>query len=252
MVLAAVARATARAPAWRAVALRPFRPPICSTAPVQTATRTAAAVGLHSALAQAARQPGNILDDVVQRLSPIEKEVQSAIGKRVAASLTHASSYSALCFYLQALARALYASTEPAAAEADPAAAAFQRADVNQDGFLSKHEFRQWFTNTVAANPPVATPAAAATPPTRRQLALVMLRNGVPFIGFGFLDNAGMIVFGEYIDQTLGVALSLSTMASAGLGNAVADVAGISFGRFIEAFAVRMGLPDPQVRAQAT
>jgi len=78
-----------------------------------------------------------------------------------------------------------------------------------------------------------------------------MLRNGVPFIGFGFLDNAGMIVFGEYIDQTLGVALSLSTMASAGLGNAVADVAGISFGRFIEAFAVRMGLPDPQVRAHA-
>ena len=42
----------------------------------------------------------------------------------------------------------------------------------------------------------------------------------IPFIGFGFLDNALMIIAGDYIDTTIGVTLGISTMAAAGFGMA--------------------------------
>ncbi|VDP92384.1 unnamed protein product [Echinostoma caproni] len=53
---------------------------------------------------------------------------------------------------------------------------------------------------------------------------LVYIANGLPFIGFGFLDNAIMIVAGEYIDLTFASLFGLSTMAAAGLGNLVSDI----------------------------
>ena len=67
-------------------------------------------------------------------------------------------------------------------------------------------------------------------------------------MGFGFLDNVIMIVAGEYIDHTLGkskkprllqfsstgVALSISTMAAAALGNLISDVAGVGLAHYVE------------------
>jgi hypothetical protein len=50
--------------------------------------------------------------------------------------------------------------------------------------------------------------------------------NALPFVGFGILDNMIMILAGEYIDQSLGAMLSISTMAAAALGNIISDVAG--------------------------
>ncbi|MFB1004520.1 MAG: hypothetical protein QMC70_10350, partial [Bacteroidia bacterium] len=47
----------------------------------------------------------------------------------------------------------------------------------------------------------------------------------VPLIGFGFLDNCIMIVAGDAIDNGVGRALRISTMAAAGLGNLISDVA---------------------------
>lgn len=38
---------------------------------------------------------------------------------------------------------------------------------------------------------------------------MVMVASGVPFIGFGFMDNMIMIVAGESIEQNLGLMLSL-------------------------------------------
>lgn len=46
------------------------------------------------------------------------------------------------------------------------------------------------------------------------------------------------LVAGEEIDATLGVKLGFSTLASAGLGNLVSDVAGIGFADQLE---VRLG-----------
>ena len=47
---------------------------------------------------------------------------------------------------------------------------------------------------------------------------LVFANNAIPFVGFGIIDNAVMIMAGDYIDCTIGVALGISTMAAAGLG----------------------------------
>ncbi|KAG5183193.1 hypothetical protein JKP88DRAFT_317526 [Tribonema minus] len=86
-----------------------------------------------------------------------------------------------------------------------------------------------------------------------RALALrrVALRSGVPFVAFGIMDNAIMIIAGEYIDLTLGVTLGISTMAAAALGNLVSDLAGVGLGGVVEGWAAKIGLPDPGLsRAQ--
>ncbi|CAF4344185.1 unnamed protein product, partial [Adineta steineri] len=61
------------------------------------------------------------------------------------------------------------------------------------------------------------------------QLFVVFLETGLPYIGFGFVDNFVMLVAGETIETFFGAALCLSTMAAAGLGNAVSDVIGIGY-----------------------
>ena len=46
--------------------------------------------------------------------------------------------------------------------------------------------------------------------PSSRECRICFVHNAVPFIGFGFLDNVVMIVAGDYIDSTLGVAFNIS------------------------------------------
>ncbi|KAG2450071.1 hypothetical protein HYH02_000175 [Chlamydomonas schloesseri] len=74
----------------------------------------------------------------------------------------------------------------------------------------------------------------AKVPPSSAALRMVFLASAIPFVGFGFLDNAIMLVAGEEIDNVFGVKLGLSTLASAGLGNAVADVIGVGAAKYIE------------------
>lgn len=97
----------------------------------------------------------------------------------------------------------------------------------------------QVMTSQTKDGPPVA--------PTRRQLLYYSIRNGVPFVGFGFLDNSIMIIAGEYIDENLGVSLGISTMAAAGIGNWISDIAGLGAGGLVEASAAKLGLPDPKI-----
>nr|XP_039274645.1 transmembrane protein 65-like [Styela clava] len=80
---------------------------------------------------------------------------------------------------------------------------------------------------------------------TKRQLYLVFVHNCIPFIGFGFLDNAIMILAGEYIDLTIGVTLGISTMAAAALGNTISDIAGIGLAGYVESLFYKLGLPVP-------
>lgn len=89
--------------------------------------------------------------------------------------------------------------------------------------------------------------------PSRRDLKLVALNVGVPFIGFGIMDNALLIVAGDAIDASVGVALNISTMCAAALGNIVSDLAGVMFGTVIEDFCAKIGLPTPKItEAQRT
>ena len=54
--------------------------------------------------------------------------------------------------------------------------------------------------------------AASASLPSNVILA-TFVAQAIPFIGFGFMDNAIMICAGEYIEMHLGAAFALSTMA---------------------------------------
>ena len=89
------------------------------------------------------------------------------------------------------------------------------------------------------------TSAAPLGRPTTRQLLHLALHQSLPFVGFGFLDNLIMILAGEYIDHHIGVALGISTMAAAALGNAISDAFGIGSAFYVESLAERAGVTPP-------
>lgn len=83
--------------------------------------------------------------------------------------------------------------------------------------------------------------------PTSAQLRMLGLASGLPFVGFGFLDNFLMILFGDWIDSTLCVAFSFSTMAAAAIGNTFSDVIGIFAGGFVENWAIKCGIEEREM-----
>ncbi|XP_026502136.1 transmembrane protein 65 [Terrapene carolina triunguis] len=86
-------------------------------------------------------------------------------------------------------------------------------------------------------------PARPVSGPTR----YVFFHNAIPFVGFGFLDNAIMIAAGTQIELSIGVVLGITTMAAAALGNLVSDLAGLGLAGYVEALASRMGLSIPDL-----
>jgi len=50
--------------------------------------------------------------------------------------------------------------------------------------------------------------------PTRHQLFLTGLHAAIPFVGFGFLDNLLMIVWGDAIDHFFGGTFGISIMVN--------------------------------------
>uniref|UniRef100_A0A1I8HPG2 Transmembrane protein 65 n=1 Tax=Macrostomum lignano TaxID=282301 RepID=A0A1I8HPG2_9PLAT len=78
----------------------------------------------------------------------------------------------------------------------------------------------------------------------------VFTLSAIPFVGFGFFDNAIMIVAGEYIDLTLGAAFCISTLAAAALGNWVSDLAGLSLASWVEGMTSRLGFETPRLTPQ--
>ncbi|CAO2602225.1 Transmembrane protein 65, partial [Lemmus lemmus] len=93
----------------------------------------------------------------------------------------------------------------------------------------------------------IAQEKLEALPPTPGQLRYVFFHNAIPFIGFGFLDNAIMIVAGTHIELSIGIILGISTMAAAALGNLVSDLAGLGLAGYVEALASRLGLSIPDL-----
>lgn len=47
--------------------------------------------------------------------------------------------------------------------------------------------------------------------------------------------------------MTVGVAMGISTMAAAALGNTISDVSGVGLGGFIESMATKLGLPPSRL-----
>ena len=81
-------------------------------------------------------------------------------------------------------------------------------------------------------------------------------------IGFGAMDNFVMIQAGDFIDNSIGVTLGLSTLTAAAFGQIFSDVSGVCFGSYVEILAKKLGLPPstltrgqmelPRVKAIAT
>ncbi|XP_053322423.1 transmembrane protein 65 isoform X1 [Spea bombifrons] len=102
-------------------------------------------------------------------------------------------------------------------------------------------------TSLVPAAAPEDAEKLEAAPPSSVQLKHVFIHNALPFVGFGFLDNAIMIAAGTQIELSIGVVLGISTMAAAALGNLVSDLAGLGLAGYVEALSSRLGLPIPDL-----
>ena len=123
----------------------------------------------------------------------------------------------------------------------------FDKADKNHDGYITISEFTSWFKDFEDDKKKMNT----VVEPTTRQLMRLSLSAGLPFVAFGFFDNVIMLVAGDYIDVTFGVTFGLSTLAAAGLGNMVSDVAGIGIGGVVTSAAARIPFLNPNLtRAQ--
>uniref|UniRef100_H2L4U2 Transmembrane protein 65 n=1 Tax=Oryzias latipes TaxID=8090 RepID=H2L4U2_ORYLA len=77
------------------------------------------------------------------------------------------------------------------------------------------------------------------SPPTKAQIRYVLFHNAIPFVGFGFLDNAIMIAAGTQIELSIGVTLGISTMACK---NRLLLLAG-----YVEALASKLGMQVPDL-----
>ncbi|NXH65067.1 TMM65 protein, partial [Rhabdornis inornatus] len=106
----------------------------------------------------------------------------------------------------------------------------------------------------------IAQEKLEVAPPSPGQLRHVFFHSALPFVGFGFLDNAIMIAAGTQIELSIGVVLGISTMAgnntffsslflppAAALGNLVSDLAGLGLAGYVEALASRLGLSIPDL-----
>ncbi|NWW73884.1 TMM65 protein, partial [Climacteris rufus] len=97
----------------------------------------------------------------------------------------------------------------------------------------------------------IAQEKLEVAPPSPGQLRHVFFHNALPFVGFGFLDNAIMIAAGTQIELSIGVVLGISTMA----GKKYCEIqnhlflfsCSSSLAGYVEALASRLGLSIPDL-----
>eukprot|EP00443_Scrippsiella_acuminata_P023581 CAMPEP_0115258250 /NCGR_PEP_ID=MMETSP0270-20121206/47193_1 /TAXON_ID=71861 /ORGANISM="Scrippsiella trochoidea, Strain CCMP3099" /LENGTH=424 /DNA_ID=CAMNT_0002673985 /DNA_START=101 /DNA_END=1375 /DNA_ORIENTATION=+ len=115
--------------------------------------------------------------------------------------------------------------------------------DVAAEEWAKARDLAQGNASVVAANGMVPAPSMW-------QIRQLCVRSAVPFVGFGFFDNMIMLTVGGAIENTIGVAFCLSSLAAAGMGQMVSDAAGITLQGLIERFADKLGLPHPKLTLQ--
>ena len=120
---------------------------------------------------------------------------------------------------------------------------------ISNVNYLQQYQASNGYVTTTMASAAAGTTRNRRTnsAPTSAQLKNVFFASAIPFIGFGFIDNAIMIIAGDYIDMTIGVSLGISTMAAAGLGNLISDVCGVWAGSGIEKASIAMGFKLPRL-----
>lgn len=141
--------------------------------------------------------------------------------------------------------------------------------DTNHDGHISKAELSQWMRRDVfkalgdseeharKAEAKLAKESESESgdkkdedkedtvpAPTNGQLFLLATTVGVPFIGFGFMDNSIMLLAGEAIDYYICDSMGFGPLISAALGNIVAAWASLTMGKFLDHLFMEMGLAN--------
>lgn len=124
----------------------------------------------------------------------------------------------------------------------DESDAHFNEADTNSDGVVDRVEFAAYVEAQAVKQ------GTSSKPLTAQQLYQLGLRAGIGMIGFGFTDNAIMIIAGDAIQNSIGGVLGLTPLLSAGLGNAVADLVGTALRGYIEAASSKF---MPEIRISA-
>ena len=108
---------------------------------------------------------------------------------------------------------------------------------------------RAWCATPSSGFAASATASAAASrssaPPSAETLRKIFVFNAVPFVAFGFIDNTVLIYAGDAIDNSVGVAFGLSSLAAAAMGQIFSDTSGVLFGGAIEAWVLRAGFTQP-------
>jgi hypothetical protein len=150
-------------------------------------------------------------------------------------------------------------------------------ADYDHDKVISTKDFDKWFekalqrrressnNNSTSADGSSSSTATATTDSSSSSasssndnakkiglaaLVFIGLEAGLPFVGFGFLDNAAMILAGDVIDRTVGMWLGLSVLASAAMGNVVSGMIGMQVHGSIERLVHFFKLPVPHLDDQ--
>lgn len=88
--------------------------------------------------------------------------------------------------------------------------------------------------------------ASGSVPPlTQAQRRKLIVATAIPMVGFGFMDNAVMIVCGEFIEVNIGAVFCISTLTAAAFGNLISDLVGLGTGGIIEEGASKLGFAAP-------
>ena len=103
--------------------------------------------------------------------------------------------------------------------------------------------------NCKAAAEEAAAESESTAPATFSQLKALFIYSAVPMVGFGLMDNFIMITAGDYIDNTFGVVMGISTLTAAAFGQGFSDVSGVLFGGAVERFFTKLGLKSPNLSA---
>ncbi|KPI89386.1 hypothetical protein ABL78_1512 [Leptomonas seymouri] len=138
----------------------------------------------------------------------------------------------------------------------ESAAHEVESADADEDRQISPKDFDRWFESALKRRQEEqkkrgaetkqtvsAVPASKALPFVA--LFMIALEAGLPFVGFGFLDNATMILAGDMIDSTLGFYLNCSVLASAAMGNVCSGMLGMQVHGLIDKAVQKLNINMP-------
>ncbi|KAL2653605.1 hypothetical protein R1flu_021733 [Riccia fluitans] len=166
---------------------------------------------------------------VVQGMRKLLVNEETAISEKAALDLVSSLEQQGRAALLTALYRSSLAGD---------VSAHFKEADTNLDGTIDEMEF------TTYAEAQAIKFGASMKPLTTKQMLYLFRKAAVGMVGFGFTDNAIMLIAGDAIQNSIGATLGLTTLLSAGLGNAVADFIGTAFRGYIERLSGRLMVQD--------